>query len=41
MNQLEPVLPEVSVMEFGIENTGCPLLIRGMLEHVQQQEVYN
>jgi hypothetical protein len=39
LNQLEPVLPEVSVMEFGIGDTGCPQLIRGMLDLVRA-EVY-
>jgi hypothetical protein len=41
LNQLEPVLPEARAMELGIEKTGCPLLIRSMLESVRKQEVYN
>jgi hypothetical protein len=39
MNQLEPVLTEVTVIEVGVENTGCAQLIRSKLELVQA-EVY-
>jgi hypothetical protein len=40
MNHLEPVLPEVRrVMKFGIDNTGLPRLLRGMLEYMRQHEV--
>jgi hypothetical protein len=39
LNQLEALLPEVTVMEFGIDNTGCLLLKTGLLELGRQQEV--
>lgn len=38
-NQSEPVLPEVLVMDFGINNTHCRRLIRSVLEHVGKQEI--
>ena len=31
----EAVWPEVTVMQFGIESTGCPLIIRTTIEHVR------
>jgi hypothetical protein len=38
-NQIEPVLPEVLVMNFDIDNTRCRRLIRSVLEHVSKQEI--
>ena len=35
LNQLELVLPKGLVMDFGIELTGYPRLIRSVLEHVR------
>jgi hypothetical protein len=39
LDQLQPVLPEVLVMDFGIDNTTHPLLIRRRLERIRQQEI--
>jgi hypothetical protein len=38
-NQSEPVMPELPVLKFGIDNTGCRLLILGMLEDVGKLDV--
>jgi hypothetical protein len=38
-NQLKLAKPEVTVMDFGPERTGCQTLIRSMLEKVRQIEV--
>jgi hypothetical protein len=37
VNQLEKVKPEVKVMRFGLEETGCPLLIKNTIEHICEQ----
>jgi hypothetical protein len=37
--QNEPVLPETTVMDFGIDNTRCRLMIQGVLENVGGLEV--
>jgi hypothetical protein len=37
--QSEPVLPEVLVMDFGIDNTRCRRLIRIVLEHISKQDI--
>jgi hypothetical protein len=28
-------MPEVTIMQFGLEETGCPLLIKNTIEHVR------
>ena len=38
-NQLEPVLPEVLVMEFDIDNTYCKQLILSVLESISQKDI--
>jgi hypothetical protein len=35
LNQLEEVKPEVMIMDFGIDSTGCSLLIRNKLKVVK------
>jgi len=39
LNQLEPVLPEIIVMDFGIDNTTHPQLIRRKLEEIRMIEI--
>ena len=34
------LVPEVLVIEFGIDNTNCKQLILNVLEHVKQKEIY-
>jgi hypothetical protein len=41
LNQLEPLLPEVRVIDFGIDNIGCPLLIRSILGYGSKYEFLN
>ena len=38
-NQLEPVLPEVTTMDFGIDSTTHPQRIRRKLEEIRVIEV--
>jgi len=35
LNQHEAVWPEITVMQFGTENTGCKQIIRTTVEHVR------
>ena len=37
LNQQEAVTPEVTVMRFVRESTGCPLKIKTTIEHVHAQ----
>jgi hypothetical protein len=39
LNQREPVLPEVTRMEFGIDSTTHPKLIRQKLEEIRLVEI--
>jgi len=34
LDQQEPVLPEITVMQFRIDNSGCPQIINTTIEHV-------
>jgi hypothetical protein len=38
-NQSEPVMPELPVLKFGIDNTGYRLLILGTLQDVGKLDV--
>jgi hypothetical protein len=38
-NQCEPVMPELPVLIFNINNTGCRLLTRGVLENVEKLDI--
>jgi hypothetical protein len=40
LNQIEPVLPEVLVMDFGINKTLVPHCIRSALERIHQQNIH-
>ena len=35
LDQQGAVWPEVTVMQFGIEDTGCPLIIKTTINHVR------
>ena len=37
LDQQEAVWPEITVMQFGIENTGCPLMIKTTIIHVRSR----
>jgi hypothetical protein len=37
LDQQEPVLPEITVTQFRIENTGCPQIINITIEHVHSR----
>jgi hypothetical protein len=39
LNQIEPVLPEVLVTDFGIDKTLVPQLIQSALERIRQQNI--
>jgi hypothetical protein len=41
LNQLKPVLPQLHVKNFGIDETVFPRLIRVMLEIVRKKEMNN
>jgi hypothetical protein len=38
-NQSEPLLHELLVVDFGIDNTRCRQLILGVLEHVEKLDL--
>ena len=35
LDQLEAVWPEITVMQFGLETTGCPQIIKLTIEHIR------
>ena len=35
LDQLEAVWPEITVMQFGFESTGCPQIIKLTIEHIR------
>ena len=37
--QQEPVSPKVTIVQFGSESTGCPLMIKTTIEHVREQRL--
>jgi hypothetical protein len=39
LDQQEAVWPEITVMQFGIENTGCLQMIKTTIEHVRSRRV--
>jgi len=35
LDQLEAVWPKITVMQFGLESTGCPQIIQRNIEHIR------
>jgi hypothetical protein len=40
LNQIEPVLPEVLVMDFGIDKTLAPQFVRNELERIRRLDIH-